>query len=332
MYAGASGQMLWQRRLPAAVQTTGHVVNGILYRSASSSPLVTAMRVGDGSVLWQFATCRDDDDTVLDLGDLVCVTCATAALTGSGAPITGETLYALDAHSGQVRWSAPAAHLRAVLAPNLVAAQTPVGLAGLRADSGAVLWTHATTISAGLAGINAPFVLGAAQHLIAYSPDGLSVEALRASNGHLLWNSDAAAAQEDRDWCVLAITASAVIAHSIYGVVALVSASGALRWQHRQAYIGIAVTAAVSNADVVYDGRTSANLAGQLLGASTVADGSPLWPNAVPIGEQATLLHCGTMLYVVDGHEVQALRATDGGTLWQDTLSDRLVPSLSACQ
>jgi hypothetical protein len=65
----------------------------------------------------------------------------------NGSSIVSDMLYALDARTGQVRWSVPAAHLLAVLAPGLVIAQTPVGLVGLQADSGAPLWTHKTTRS-----------------------------------------------------------------------------------------------------------------------------------------------------------------------------------------
>jgi outer membrane protein assembly factor BamB len=315
--AGSSGQLLWQRTFPQAQSVAGLVQNGVIYRSASGSPLVAALRADDGSLLWQFGECAASDDSISILGGILYATCSSERVSSS--VIAGDTLYALDARTGRVRWSAHAAHLRAVLAPSLVIAETSVGLEGLRAASGTVLWTHKTTIQTGPVPPGVPFVVMAGRGLIAYSPDGVTVEALRSSDGSLLWSTVVATTeQENPGWAVLAITPSVVMVYSIYGVVALDRVSGIVRWQRREDYIGIQLSTTVGPDQIIYAGSYSLNEAGQELGAYDASDGSPLWPQTVHMGDQTTLWLCGTTLYAVDFNYVEALRTLDGGYLWND--------------
>jgi outer membrane protein assembly factor BamB len=236
MFAGANGQLIWQQQLPAGDRAAGFVVDGILYRSAPSDSLVTALRVADGAVLWQAGGCQDEDNSVGILSDVVYITCGSAATDMSQATTAGETLDALDARTGQVRWMAHAAHFLALLAPDLVFAETPRGLAALRAGSGGVLWEHPVDIvpDQQLVRHSFRFAVRAAHGLVAYSPDGTTVEALRAGDGALVWRSAIPRQdlQDTQDWSVIAITDTVVLVHGGHGghgVLAFASSDGVLR-------------------------------------------------------------------------------------------------------
>jgi outer membrane protein assembly factor BamB len=329
--AGATGQLLWRRSFPKDQSAAGLVANGILYRSALGSP-VTALRADDGSLLWQFGECVYD--TISILGGILYATCGNDPVTNSAS--TGVALYALDARTGQVRWSAPGAYVRAVLAPNLIVAQMPFGLEGLRADSGAVLWTHTTTIQPGPSSSNTPLVVVAAHGLIAYSPDGGSVEALRASDGSLLWRTSVKTPYGTADWIVLAITGSVVVLHREEGgVVTLDRGSGTMRWEQIDAYSALQMGVAVSAERIIYAFSFSANANGLKLGAYNPDNGALLWPNRIHFdeGDQTNLLPCGTTLYTVflqDSDTVEARRVTDGGLLWSYRVDTDILTVASA--
>src|SRR5690242_10146133 len=311
MLDGKTGRLLWKRQFPQDDHITGLLADGILYRSAQTDPVVTALCPDDGAILWQFRSCATASQPVTIAGGTAYVTCGgdqstptprpyatpTTSLTPYATPTfnptrvptpyppTGiiptatpniplpvdDTLYALDAKSGQVRWRAPGHRFAAVFG-GLVITVSFAGVQALSADSGKPLWAHTTVVLAHATLVSDPmrffyFVVQADRDVIAYSPDGAHVEALRASDGQLLWRSaiPPQGLVDTTDWSVLAVTPSVVIAHGLHGAVVFDTTTGSIRWQRIDRPTAQYLSSAVSaDGSIVYAGQPAKNFSQQL--------------------------------------------------------------------
>jgi outer membrane protein assembly factor BamB len=239
-----------------------------------------------------------------------------------------DTLYALDAKTGRVRWQASGVHFRA-LSGSLVIAQWTNGLVALSADSGKPVWTHPVFIRQHTQ--NEPpfsFQVATGSGFVAYSPDGAHVEALRASDGHLLWRGDIPQQTLDGvwDWSVAAITPSVTIASGERGLVVFDNATGLVRWQRTVALSDPLLTVAVSDDEhTVYAGYEAANslYVAQQLSAIDAETGTLRWQNTDKFNSRASLglRFSNSVVYVADRTRLTVLGANDGAIRWHDTVN-----------
>jgi outer membrane protein assembly factor BamB len=242
---GRDGKLLWDTRVPLTTQAilTSDPATNEIYISATSSPMLTTVSADDGHILWQFSICTGQDDHIPLGARSVYIICGQPAAAGLDDP-NRTTLYALDARTGAVRWQAAERHARTLVDAKIVA-QTPEGLAALDGATGAMLWQHAVDIAAETASAVAPldtfaFVVRAGPtSTLYYSPDGLHVEALRSSEGTLLWRSrpvqDTASPPNGtftQHAPIALATANEVVTQGIYGVTVLRASDGTLLRDH----------------------------------------------------------------------------------------------------
>jgi len=302
--------------------------------------MVTAVSASDGHILWQFARCTGPDKTILLGQGLLYLTCGQVAEAGPDT-VALATIYALDAQTGAVVWTAAQQHARTVVGANLIT-QTTTGLAALNGATGAILWQHQVNI--GPQGIVPPldtfdFVVRIGPVGLYYSPDGTHVEALQASNGALLWRSgplqDVASAPNDayiQHASVAVATADEIVTQGIYGVTVLRTSDGTMLWRYYQYPDGGGITTVVGDDGTVYVANYSGppvatpdpSGLGHPLAALSPGNGSVLWNVPGPTLYHPLAIRAGDALFTGEPQAVSAFDTANGARRWRQV---RIYPS-----
>jgi outer membrane protein assembly factor BamB len=332
--AGRDGKLQWQTRVGSAGSVFLTAGAGVIYVSSATTPMVTAVDAGDGRVLWQFTTCVGPDESVLLGQGHLYLTCGPVSGTPSALDdVSLATIYALDARTAKILWTAPREHARAMAGANVIT-QTSTGLAALNGNTGATLWRHSVAIGPmpPVDGYTDVFQFGVrvGPRSLYYSPDGTHAEALRPSDGTLLWRSgplrDPASMPNGtfvQHATVALATADIVVTQGIYGVTALRASDGALLWRHYQYPDGSGITSLVGDDGTVYVAKffddTLASPAPKVqnpLAALNPRDGSLRWDVDGPFEDHPLLLLDGEMLIVAGPGYVSAFATSDGRRAW----------------
>jgi len=329
---GRDGKLQWEAHIgsvgPALLtpDAGAHVV----YVSASSAPMVTAVSASTGRILWQFSRCTGPDTTILLGQGRVYLTCGQTAEAGPDA-IALATMYALDAQTGAVLWTAAQQHARTIADANVIT-QTTTGLAALNGATGAVLWRRQVDI--GPQGTVPPldafdFVVRVGPGGLYYSPDGIYAEALQISSGALLWRSgplrDPASAPNStfiQHASVALATADEIVTQGIYGVTVLRTSDGTALWRHYQYPDGGGATMLVGDDGTVYVANYSGPPlvtpdpmgASQPLAALNPRDGSLRWEAPGPVAFHPLVFLSGDTLFT---GEPSAFDTTNGARRWR---------------
>ena len=337
---GRDGSLQWDTRVPPtgpAILTSDPTAH-VIYISVTSSPMVIAVNADDGRILWQFSECTGPDDHILLGSGRLYLTCGQAAAVGLDDPALA-TLYALDARTGAVLWKDAERHARALVGANVIA-QTPGGLAALDGATGAILWQHTVDIIAETPS-TASYLnpIDAFQFVVRigptgalyYSPDGVHAEALRASDGTLLWRSDAvqdissAPTSEFTQYASVALaTTDEVVTQGVFGVTVLRASDGTILWRHYQYPDGGGITTLLGDDGALYVakyyGPSSATRVPEYpLAAFNPNDGSVRWDVNGPAASHPLLVLDGDTLVAGEPGEVSAFRTSDGARLWRQT-------------
>ncbi len=338
--AGRDGTLQWQTPISSVddarltTDADGHTV----YVSETSAPKVIAVSADDGHILWQFAECTGPDTRLLLGQGRLYLTCGNGSDT-TPDEIAQATLYALDAQTGAVLWTGIHQHAEALSGANIIV-QTTTGVAALNGATGAILWQHSVAISAEIPGIPSPeapydtfrFSVRVGPAGLYYSPDGLHAEALRASDGALLWTSgplqDFISAPNGRyvQHATIALaTADEIVTQGVYGVTVLRVRDGTILWRYYQYPDGGGISTLVGDDGAVYVADFSDDAVatpdpkgGILLAALNPRDGSVRWD--MPSGaanHHPLLLLDGDTLITAEPDEISAYSTADGTRRWQ---------------
>jgi outer membrane protein assembly factor BamB len=343
--AGRDGTLQWETPVGSTSDAllTADAAMHIVYVSATSAPMVTAVSADDGHILWQFTRCVGPDTSVLLGQGHLYLTCSHVAASGSD-DVSQATMYALDAATGAVLWIAPQQHARALAGADVIT-QTTTGLAALNGSTGAVLWRHRVAIgpTPPLAGAfdTFPFVVRLGPVGLYYSPDGNHAEALRTSDGALLWRSgglqdltSAPNAGYVQHASVALATADMVVTQGIYGVTALRASDGMILWRYYQYPNGGGIRTLVGEDGTVYVASyfdpTAATpdpkITAKPLAALNPGDGSLRWDVQGPVLNTPLLLQDGDTLLAAEPAYVSAFATASGARRWlqQGVFADHL--------
>lgn len=323
-------------------------VQGVLYVLTLTS--VDAVQIRSGKVLWRYQTTSNVQElqvvdgivyihTVLPKNDLE---------PGSLEPGSPEIVVALRASDGQMLWHYTARGFNQSLQikDGIVYLYATGGQQALRASDGILLWQHANGIY-----ISIPPYIGSGVAYVysthQYSPDSnalaLSIDAVRVSDGKLLWQQNADGiithiehgivyTYRQQDERVEALRESdgkilwryqmsggdqplfdqgVVYVYTSTGPAALRASDGALLWQSK-----ISVDTLRINNGILYSYSPQA----ESVVALSAMNGELLWQHQAP--EDSTLIVTNGMVYIhrtLAGTPLEALRGNDGVLLWQRT-------------
>lgn len=329
--AGRDGKLQWEVHVGAtgdALLTADDAAH-VVYVSATSGPKVTAVNSSDGRILWQFAACVGPDNRVLLGTDRLYLTCAAPGPDD----VSLASIYALDVGTGAVLWTAAHQHARAIAGANIIA-QTTTGLAALDGSTGALLWRHQVAIGP-TPPVSAPFDefqfgVRVASARLYYSPDGIHAEALRTTDGALLWRSgplrDPASAPNDtyvQHASVALATADVVVTQGLYGVTTLRASDGEILWRYYQYPDGGGISTLVSDDGSVYVANyfdpavaTPNPKLKDPLAALNSGDGSLRWDVEGPALNHPLMLLDGDTLIAAEPGEVSAFATARGTRRW----------------
>ena len=329
--AGRDGTLQWEVHIGArgdALLTADDAAH-VVYVSATSGPKVTAVSASDGHILWQFAACVGPDDSVLLGPGRLYLTCAAPGPDD----VSLASIYALDAGTGAVLWTAAHQHARASAGANVIA-QTTTGVAALDGRTGALLWRHQVAIGP-TPPIAGPFdafrfAVRVASSRLYYSPDGTHAEALRAADGALLWRSgplrDPASAPNDtfiQHASVALATADVVVTQGLYGVTTLRASDGAILWRYYQYPDASGISTLVGDDGSVYVATyfnpavaTPDPKLKDPLAALNPGDGSLRWDVEGPVLDHPLLLLDRDTLIAAEPRYVSAFAVADGARRW----------------
>lgn len=337
---GRDGRALWQQTVVSASDDTPHssggallAADGIVFYRPLGSEVVDAFAAESGVLLWRLSECPGYDGAMTVSERLFFVTC------GANAPSTpdtlsSDTLYALDAATGRVRWQARGEHFRAV-AGDLVITQTPAGLAARGLAQGDPRWSRVLALASQVptnAGdpLSSAFDVEiiAANGVLYVSPNGLYVVALRVTDGSTLWESipfaylaiGSVPGALSPHFVVVAATASSVIAHTDtatgYGVVALDAVTGSVRWHIADGSPGSSLVSLVGPDGAIFVYYfVHPNDPSQTMLRLDPDTGAALW-SARGLG--TPLWYAGGALYTNDEGGLLALASWDGRQLFED--------------
>lgn len=333
--AGRDGRLLWQTPMVSANGGALLAADGIVFHRAQGSEAVEAFAADSGALLWRLSECSGYDNTLTAASELLFVTCG-ANVPSTPQTVAGGTLYALDAATGSVRWQAHGERFRAVTG-DLVITQTPTGLAARTLAQGAARWSSPLTLAPqGIPDPNLPntpdfdiAIAVASNGMLYLSPDGRRVVALRTSDGTLRWQSVPLAGVAAPGaypalvpvYVVAGATADTVVARATSGarIVALSSDSGEVRWHTGDAPPGSSLVSLVTAGGTVFvNGFEHPNDPAQTLRRLDPATGAMLWSVTGPVLRTPPLWSVADALYVGDGPQLFALRASDGKRLFDD--------------
>jgi len=263
----------------------------VLYAGLNSGTFVT-LNPNDGTRYW-YNTIGGNAAPVLDAADsLLYVT----------AP--DNTLYALDAHNGALRWryQVGAAFSEAAASGDVFLSTSAGSLVALKADDGSVLWQK--QISAGHPAVfNGVVYIGA--------NDG--VHALNAQDGSESWHKQIAggvAAEVLADGAVYALGMDG-------NLYCLNTGDGSQRWQVVYGAVATAVPLLAAADGMVYldteTGTAAAGASGNIQ-AFNAGNGEQRWK--LTNSAFGPLTASGGMLYVSAGAKLLALQSGDGTQRW----------------
>lgn len=245
---------------------------------------------------------------------------ATVAPTPAGVYFaangaSSSTVYALDATTGNVRWSRQLATgggygTQIASTGDILLVVGPTGrMTALRMADGGVLWTHASTSGGRTVVANQP-VADTGILFVSSSGDSLNhgyLDAYRASDGTRLWEHD-----EGLNSSVLLGTANGVLYANTGQVVdALRSADGTTLWQARMS--GPVAAPPIVAGTVVYlnnYGKVDA------LGAATGAQVWQYTPPHLASPSDLTVSVGGDLVFASNSSRLNALHASDGTLAW----------------
>lgn len=278
----------------------------------SDNQMLYAIGASDGKVHWQFKA-----------GDSVLV---YAVANGVVYATAGGVLYALNASSGSLLWQSQAkVQISQVLVSNgVVYANTAAEgdtstLVALDAATGTLRWQYTLhTIMPGLQAVVAGTVYDLQTSGGPGAPDAaLTIHALRASDGHPLWQAPVAGADGLIDNAPATDNSSVYFVTSLGALYAFDTTSGQLRW-HVASQPDGNPGSPLSSSPVVVNGLVYIG-ASQGISAYRASDGRRQWQDALttfgPFPPQPVL--ADGVVYVDAGGQVYALRASDGGVIWQ---------------
>lgn len=330
----SDGTLLWR-------YTTGNFVyNGYAYSPTVSSGVVyvasqagslTALRASNGTLLWRYIA-KGQVAVSLAVNGIVYLLDTNI---GQGP----DYLEALRASDGKLLWRTPSYDYLPVVVNNVLYITSQAGLSALRAHDGTLLWRYALAGT----GFTGPTILDGIIYTVAfqYSPASpvstptagyhlvtaplnwkmpfkqggpLSLYALRASNGTVLWHYETPG-NENNGMGVLAVAGGLVyidttVSQDKTSISALRASDGSLLWTHAGiapweggVVVGQGVAYITSISGVVY--------------ALQVRDGKELWRYTIDEMVDSSPVLAGSTLFIgTDYGVIYALDASDGSLLW----------------
>ena len=304
------------------------IADGVAYAGADGT--VSALRTGNGTLLWRSSINGGVGDQPVVAGGVVYVTASTDITTSTDVT---ATLYALRASDGAQLWhftnNGPVGSVAvgggvsigpAIYAPVVANGVVYVGVQGdkvlaLRAGDGTLLWQF----SDHLIGLRSPQLVDGVVYVAAANDvQQGNIYALRASDGKLLWHYrtsaflngttviDGVAYVTSQDGILIALRTSD--GHQLWQR-ALGGGNLATIWQPLQALDGVLYIA------ITKMSAPAASSSHPGFPAQALAMGSLLWGNiwAVPAEQMVPHKEGVSTLY--------AIRASDGAMLWHFTMN-----------
>lgn len=223
-------------------------------------------------------------------------------------------LYALDAASGQVKWSFNGGGTQ-MGSPTCYQGKVYVAVQSgplycLDAQTGSVLWTYAQP----LASYGTPCVFNGSVY-VSYAiavPYTTGVLAVDASTGSFLWSKAVGSGPDNRGVTTPTVVAGYVVVGLINSsVVVLNSANGNNVWSYTT---GINNTNPLVSGGVVYTGAET-----KLCIALNLANGSVLWQSTAAAGNvTCSPVMANDIVYVGGGNNMYALNKNSGAVIWSE--------------
>jgi outer membrane protein assembly factor BamB len=363
----SNGSLLWHTRINGAVEESPVVLNGIVYVSSFVGQIgpayLSALRAGDGTVLWQYSSQsyinrpviddgviyiapQSDQVTALRAGDGTSLWHFTAAQGSSyqikslfkgvlyvsaGTNGLSSTVYALRASNGTVLWHYTTDGLEDMfMSPNggAIYVFSQGNLSALRAGDGHKLWSQPIDATFD----QSPQIIDGVIYFMATkmsleTPTARSVSPLPPvmAFGTLLWSNGPSATTMK----IVPQKATVPLKEGKSTLYAIRAGDGTMLWQYPMNNGGnsFAGWLKVENG-VVY---TSAVIPGNsdntgYITALQSNDGKVLWQDKITGSPSGVLLADGTIYTSVDatGSAIYALRARDGALLWGYPVSGTL--------
>ena len=325
MYAfdASSGNQIWSKQVARLAASGVSSAGGIVYVESAiandSFYTVTALRVTNGSQLWQY---RASGDTPDFLG-AASGTAYVVEMHGSDLQRIDQSLTALRVDDGKVLWHVALNDAGGLVRAKLVAANGTVYLTtvygsviALRSSTGALVWQHIAQKGTPPAGVGDALPVALANGVV-YANDTQETIALRANDGYVLWKKGYAYAPS-LPFIVQPVVEDGVVYSGIRGefVQALRAQDGTELWQSK------AVT--VDEPLVVQAGLLYVNASSKLY-TLHVRDGSVVWQQAIqyPDGLGREVHEAITSEDVSIGQTngmVQTFNALNGDLLWSRTV------------
>ena len=310
----SNGSLLWHTGIDGLVEELPVVVNGVIYVDSfvgQNGPAhLYALRASDGTVLWHYSSNSYISRPTLDSGVVYIAS-------------QGDGVTALRASDGARLWHFPGSAYQTPSVVNgvLYVNASVDGQSGivyaLRASDGTVLWRYSTSGSVDTLTVQN-------REVYVFSQNKLS--ALRASDGHQLWNRpmDATFYQSPQLFAgviyfmATKFSLETPTARSA-GLLPQTMAVGSLFWSNGQAI-------AVKQTTPLKEGKSSVY-------AIRASDGTVLWQHPMNNGGDSfaawlQIAHGVVYTSVVavanssNTGTISALQSSNGAVIWQDTIND----------